>query len=92
MSFLVSLFNIKFSPAFCRYIVEKRGPPDMMWVKLESEVKEDQIEVTAFTRDQDFYFRVRAANEFGVSEPSMPAALRRKESKSTAVYISLIQQ
>lgn len=52
----------------------------MVWTKIESEVKETEVKVTSFTRDQDYYFRVRAGNEYGVSEPSMPVALRRKES------------
>ena len=54
----------------------------MTWIKLESELKDTELKVTKFSRDKDYYFRVRAANEFGVSEPSMPVALRRKESKN----------
>ena len=32
-------------------------------------------------RTKDYYWRVRAANEYGMAEPSMPAMMKKKEGK-----------
>ena len=42
-------------------------------------MKEPELEVTKYMQNRDYYFRVKAANEYGVAEPSMPAMLRKKE-------------
>ena len=61
------------------YIIEQRTPPNFEWVRIENDLTESQLVVNKFNRDKDVYFRVRAANEYGMSEPSMPALIRRKE-------------
>lgn len=35
--------------------------------------------MTNYNAARDYYFRVRAANEYGIAEPSMPAMMRKKE-------------
>jgi len=61
------------------YIVEQRIPPSLEWVKLTTDLKDTEFQVSKYSATKDHYFRVRAANEFGIAEPSMPAMIRRKE-------------
>lgn len=61
------------------YIVEMREPPSNEWMRVASDVKETSLEITATSRKKDFYYRIKAANEIGTSEPSMPTLLRKKE-------------
>ena len=61
------------------YIVEQRIPPSLEWTKLASDVSTNELKVTKYSTHKDYYFRVKAANEFGVAEPSMPAMLRKRE-------------
>ena len=54
----------------------------MDWVKIGTDLKETKLKVTrGFTRTKDYYFRVRATNEFGAAEPSMPVMVRKVEGK-----------
>ena len=62
------------------YTIEQRQPPDMEWKKIVSDIKETTHRVNkGYTNTKDYYFRVRACNEFGSSEPSMPAMVRKVE-------------
>jgi hypothetical protein len=61
------------------YIVEQRTPPNLEWLRLATDVKETEYQVTKLDRKKDYYFRIRPANEFGMAEPSMPAQLRKLE-------------
>ena len=69
------------------YIVEKRQPPSLEWDKLATQVSDTFFKIPSITREKDNYFRIRAANEFGISEPSMPAMLRKIESKYTLFVV-----
>jgi hypothetical protein len=64
------------------YIVEQRIPPSLEWTKIATDLKEPELKVTKYNATKDLYFRIKAANEFGVAEPSMPAMLRKKEELS----------
>jgi len=61
------------------YIVEQRIPPSLEWIKLTTDCKETEFQISKYSASKDYYFRVRAANEFGIAEPSMPAMIRKKE-------------
>ena len=61
------------------YIVEQRTPPSLEWLKLTTDLRDTEFKVTKYSPTKDYYFRVRAANEFGIAEPSMPAMMRKKE-------------
>lgn len=67
------------------YIVEQRTPPSLEWVKIASDLKEAEMKITKYSQYKDYYFRVKAANEYGVAEPSMPAMLRKKEGLSDCI-------
>lgn len=60
------------------YIVEQRIPPDSDWTKIASDLTDTELRVK-YAVNKDYYFRVRAANEFGIAEPSMPVMMRKKE-------------
>ncbi len=64
--------------ALSRYIVEQREPPNLEWVKLSIDCKETELKVKV-NRKKDYYYRVRAANEYGTSEASMPVMLKKVE-------------
>jgi len=68
--------------------VEQRIPPSLEWVKLTTDLRETEFKVTKYSVSKDHYFRVRAANEFGIAEPSMPAMIRKKEGSYFPVLIS----
>lgn len=60
--------------------MEQREPPNHEWIKIATECTETELAVTGINRKMcDYYWRIRAANEYGIAEPSMPAMLRRKE-------------
>jgi len=63
------------------YIVEQRVPPSLEWIRLTTDCRDTEFQVTKYSASKDYYFRVRAANEFGIAEPSMPAMIRKKEGK-----------
>ena len=60
-------------------MVEQRQPPNVEWTRIAKEVEIPEFKVTKFDRKHDYYWRIRAANDVGMSEPSMPAMLRRKD-------------
>ncbi|KAH9489600.1 hypothetical protein Btru_036498 [Bulinus truncatus] len=60
------------------YIVEAREPPNHIWVKLNENVPATTYKVTGLRPDQDYMFRVRAFNDAGMSEPTLPVTLTRE--------------
>ncbi|XP_055959480.1 obscurin-like [Patella vulgata] len=60
------------------YIVEMREPPSHAWNTLTEDLPETHFEVSKLRPEQDYMFRVRAKNEFGMSEPTLPATLFRE--------------
>lgn len=63
------------------YIVEQRVPPNLEWTRVEMEWRETSYKAKV-DRRKDYYWRVRACNEVGMAEPSMPASLRKAEGRS----------
>ena len=63
--------------------MEQRQPPNLEWVKIATDVKEAELHNIRINRTKDYYWRVKAANEFGFSEPSMPIMLKKKEGASS---------
>jgi hypothetical protein len=49
------------------------------WTKIATDLKEPELKLSKYNRNKDYYFRIKAANEFGIAEPSMPAMLKKKE-------------
>ncbi|XP_064598573.1 obscurin-like isoform X2 [Liolophura sinensis] len=59
------------------YSVEIREPPSTNWAPLVSGLKETGYSVENLKPKKDYMFRVRAENEHGTSEPTLPAILER---------------
>jgi hypothetical protein len=53
------------------YTVERRCPPSKNWLEIASDVKETSYIMKDYRSEKDYMFRIRAGNEYGVSEPSM---------------------
>ena len=72
------------------YTIEQRQPYNMEWNIIATDIKETTYRVSkGFVRSKDYYFRIRACNEFGTSEPSMPAMVRKFECKCVIQYSSV---
>lgn len=63
------------------YIIEIREPPALQWNSAASGISETTHTLSDLNTEQDYMFRVRAANEFGSSDPSLPATLHREIGK-----------
>lgn len=73
-------------PAYARktpilYSVEKKEPTDLDWVPLASRIPDTLYTVRNIEPKQDYLFRIRAENEYGISEATLPAALTRSKSE-----------
>ena len=60
------------------YIVERRCPPSKNWIEIASEIKDTEYEMHDYRPEKDYMFRIRAGNEYGMSDPSMSATLFTK--------------
>lgn len=60
------------------YIVEVREPPSTLWRSLTDNLRDTEYDVTNLNPEQDYLFRVRAKNEYGLSEPTMPVSVIRE--------------
>ena len=60
------------------YIIEKREPPGHIWTVLARDVPAARYDVTGLDPELDYMFRVRAKNDFGTSEPTLPMTLYRE--------------
>ncbi|KAL3855233.1 hypothetical protein ACJMK2_014453 [Sinanodonta woodiana] len=59
------------------YIVEMREPSSNTWTTLVKGWKENSYTVRNLNADTDYIFRIKACNEFGMSEPTLPFSLFR---------------
>ncbi|XP_013419361.1 titin-like [Lingula anatina] len=57
-----------------RYIIEVSEPPSKIWRKVIGALAEPNYVIKNLRPDQDYLFRVRAQNDYGVSEPSLPVS------------------
>ena len=55
-----------------------RCPPSKHWIEIAMDLKELSFHMKNYRCDKDYMFRVRASNEYGISEPSMSATLFAK--------------
>ncbi|XP_062595919.1 titin-like isoform X3 [Saccostrea cucullata] len=61
------------------YVVEIREPPSTLWRSIKEDLRDTEYDVSDLNPDQDYLFRVRARNEYGLSEPTMPASVIRNK-------------
>jgi hypothetical protein len=69
------------------YIIEKREPPGHVWTVLAKDITGHKFEITGLNPEQDYMFRVRARNEFGLSDPTLPMTLFRDRGKKKTLLI-----
>ena len=67
------------------YIVEVREPPSTLWRSLIDDLRDTEFDVTDLNPEQDYLFRVRAKNEYGLSEPTMPASVIRDRGTCSSI-------
>jgi len=60
------------------YIVERRCPPSKNWLEIATDVKETSYTMKDYRPEKDYMFRIRASNEFGISDPSLSATVFSK--------------
>jgi hypothetical protein len=67
-----------------RYIIERkalgRGALDE-WFEIERNITDTKHRLTGYDPQLDCLYRIRAANEFGISDPSLPVSYYGKQSK-----------
>lgn len=61
-----------------KYVLEVREPPSEKWRTLADNLMDNTYDVKNLLPDQDYMFRVRAKNEYGASEPTLPVAVIRQ--------------
>ena len=64
------------------YIVERRCPPSKNWLEIGNDIKETSFIMKGYRPEKDYMFRVRAANVYGIGDPSMSATLFAKHGLS----------
>ena len=70
------------------YTIEVRNPPNFEWRELVSGLKLLNHTVKKLHPRVDYIFRIRAWNEYGPSEPSLPVSLYRPIRK-LCLYLQL---
>ncbi|XP_059145488.1 muscle M-line assembly protein unc-89-like isoform X2 [Physella acuta] len=66
-------------PAKVNYIIEGREPPNHIWSKINENVPTTTFKISGLNPKQDYMFRVRAFNDSGMSEPTLPVTLTREK-------------
>jgi hypothetical protein len=77
-----------------RYIIERkalgRGALDE-WFEVERNVSDTKHRLTGYDPQLDCLYRIRAANEFGISDPSLPVSYYGKQSKYSLLDVNCPQ-
>ena len=60
------------------YIVERRCPPSKNWIEIVADLTDTKYMMKDYRPEKDYMFRIRAANDYGSSDPSMAAQLFAK--------------
>ena len=60
------------------YIVERRCPPSKNWIEIATDVEETKYVMSEYKAEKDYMFRIRASNQYGMSEPSLSTTLFSK--------------
>ena len=60
------------------YIVERKEHPGQAWTQIAHDLKDTEFMVIGLDKEKDYSFRIRAQNEAGTTDPSMPASHLKK--------------
>ena len=74
-----------------RYTIERKdiSHTSSSWECVQT-VDDTSAEVRKFDPSKDYLFRLRAENDFGVSDPSMSVSYYGKHGKSYFIYLCLV--
>jgi len=61
------------------YVVERRCPPSKNWLEIASDVRDTSYMMKDYRPEKDYMFRIRATNEYGISDPSLSATVFSKQ-------------
>ena len=73
------------------YIVERRVPPSKRWIEIGSDLTKLSHVMKDYKSQKDYMFRIRASNDYGISEPSMSASLVAKPGKKGLLLENKVQ-
>ena len=60
-----------------------RCPPSKTWIEVATDVKECEFVMPNYRPEKDYMFRVKACNEYGISDPSLSTSLFAKPGEHT---------
>ena len=66
------------SDAAVYYVVERRCPPSRNWLEVATDLTDTAYTMTDYQPEKDYMLRVRAANDFGMSDASPATTLFAK--------------
>ena len=69
------------------YIVERRCPPSRNWLEVATNITDTSYTMTDYQSEKDYMLRVRAGNDYGISDPSPPTTLFAKIGTYFFAYI-----
>ena len=61
------------------YVVERRCPPSKNWLEIASDLRDTGYVMKDYRPEKDYMFRIRATNEYGISDPSLSATVFSKQ-------------
>jgi len=70
------------------YIVERRCPPSKNWLEIATDVKDTSYTMKDYRPEKDYMFRIRASNEYGISDPSLSATVFSKQAGVLITWLS----
>ncbi len=65
-------------PSDIYYIVERRNPPSKSWLEIATDLEECTYVMKNYRPEKDYMFRIRAGNQYGISDPSTSATMFAK--------------
>ena len=72
------------------YIVERRCPPSKNWLEIATDVKDTSYTMKDYRPEKDYMFRIRAGNEYGISDPSLSATVFSKQPGLMIDYLLIL--
>jgi hypothetical protein len=63
--------------------LEAQEFPDTNWVAISRGIPHTDFKVTGLNPKKDYSFRIRAENEYGLSDPTHPMTIRKRSGKGS---------
>ena len=69
------------------YVVERRCPPSKNWLEVATDLTETSYTMTDYQPEKDYMLRVRAANDYGMSDASPATTLFAKIGRYFSYFV-----